>query len=101
MHFSCTMFCHSQGGLYASAAAGAADTAHTLGLSHCAQGHRPIQNAHGFAVEARKLPTACQSRNFSSKRKQQLLFVLYHHRAVQRDQADKSLDTTHREMDHK
>lgn len=63
-----------------------------------------MQNNLGFAVEDREVPTTCEIRDFSSKRKQQLCwsafssFVLYHYRVEQRDYVDKFLDTIHREI---
>lgn len=63
-----------QGELYGSAAAGAVGTAHISAVSRCAQGHfeTHLQCAQGFAVQNSKLDTACETRNFSSKRKLQL-----------------------------
>lgn len=52
--------------------AGAAGTAHSFGLSHCAQGHFETDPYRMLmAVEARRLPTACQSRKMFLKEKEQ------------------------------
>lgn len=59
-----------------------------------------MQNNLGFAVEDREVPTTCETRDFSSKRKQQLCssafssFVLYLYRVGQREY----VDTIHREI---
>ena len=61
---------------------------------------RHMQNNLGFAVEDREVPTTCETRDFSSKRKQQLCssafssFVLYLYRVGQREY----VDTIHREI---